>query len=148
VVFKLHSKLENDTFIVGEFELCLLLLHCESRYPWCILVPKRAGIEEIFQLNQEERSLLMEESTQVSEVMARTFKADKMNVATLGNIVPQLHIHHIARFTKDAAWPDPVWGKFVPQPYQNQERERRLALLRRDFQSRATLRFQVPDPKT
>jgi len=84
----------------------------DARYPWFILVPQRADVSEIHQLSGALRQQLMSESAAVSEALAVGFSADKINIAALGNVVPQLHVHHIARFRDDPAWPAPVWGKF------------------------------------
>ncbi|MDQ6965550.1 MAG: HIT domain-containing protein, partial [Mariprofundaceae bacterium] len=110
--FELHPRLAADCFVVGRFELSLLLLMNDARYPWFILVPQRAGISEIHQLSGALRQLLMSESAALSEALAVGFDADKINIAALGNIVSQLHVHHIARYTSDPAWPAPVWGTF------------------------------------
>lgn len=116
-MFELHPRLAQDAVIVGEFELSLLLLSKDANYPWCILVPKREDIYEIYHLNEDEQLQLMRESCRLSEVMTSIFDADKMNVAALGNVVRQLHIHHIARFTDDIAWPQPIWGKVPAKDY-------------------------------
>lgn len=115
--FVLHPQLEKDTHFVGDLPLCRLLLMDESRYPWFILVPRRAGIREIHELNHEERAQLWFESDRLSRALLYLYQPDKLNMAALGNVVAQLHVHHIARFQADAAWPAPVWGKFPPQAY-------------------------------
>ena len=89
----------------------------DANHPWVILVPQRANIREIHELSDADQVQLIRESSRVSRTMAELFKADKMNVAALGNMVPQLHIHHIARFQNDAAWPNPVWGKYPAKSY-------------------------------
>jgi diadenosine tetraphosphate (Ap4A) HIT family hydrolase len=89
----------------------------DSRYPWFILVPEKQNLTEIFHLNKEERIILMEESSYLAESLARLYRADKMNIAAIGNLVSQLHVHHIVRYTTDAAWPAPIWGKGAPIPY-------------------------------
>ena len=116
-MFKLHPQLQQDCEQLGRFELCRLLLMRDANYPWCILVPERADIGEIYQLNADDQGQLMRESAQLAETMAMLFKADKMNIAALGNVVPQLHIHHIARHRNDPAWPAPVWGKLPARSY-------------------------------
>lgn len=115
--FELHPQLAADTYVVGNLPLCRVLLMNESRYPWLILVPQRADTTEIHQLVAADRTQLWEESDLVSRQLMQLFKADKLNIAALGNVVPQLHLHHIARFKTDAAWPAPVWGKFKPEAY-------------------------------
>ncbi|MCE3253800.1 MAG: hypothetical protein K0Q67_2820 [Cellvibrio sp.] len=116
-MFELHPRLAQDSQVIGEFDLSLLLLSRDANYPWCILVPKREDVYEIHHLGEEEQLQLIRESCRLSEVMTSVFDADKMNVAALGNVVRQLHIHHIARFTDDLAWPQPIWGKLPAKEY-------------------------------
>ncbi len=120
MIFQLHPRLEQDCIVIGRFELCRLLMMNDSQYPWFILVPERADMREIYQLSKAERELLIEESSYLAENLAVLYKADKMNIAALGNLVPQLHIHHIVRYQTDKAWPAPVWGKFDAVPYTEQ----------------------------
>ena len=115
--FVLHPQLAQDTHFVTDLPLCRVLLMNESRYPWLILVPRRASVREIIELSADERTQLWTESDQVSRVLMALFQPDKLNLGALGNLVPQLHLHHIARYQTDAAWPAPVWGKFPPQAY-------------------------------
>jgi diadenosine tetraphosphate (Ap4A) HIT family hydrolase len=110
MMFQLHDRLTADTLLVGDFPLCLLLLSKDANYPWTILVPKREGIAEIYQLNNIDRQQLLHESCVLAEAMQILFSPDKLNIATIGNKVPQLHMHHVARTMEDAAWPGPVWG--------------------------------------
>ena len=117
MIFQLHPRLEQDCIVIGRFELCRLLMMNDSQYPWFILVPERPDLQEIYQLNKAERELLTEESSYLAENLAALYKADKMNIAAIGNRVPQLHIHHIVRYQVDKAWPAPVWGKFDAVPY-------------------------------
>ncbi|PJA33790.1 MAG: diadenosine tetraphosphate hydrolase [Zetaproteobacteria bacterium CG_4_9_14_3_um_filter_53_7] len=113
----LHPQLEKDCFVVGQLSLCTVLLMNDSSYPWFILVPQREGITEIHQLSEEDQQQLMRESSQLAAVIEKEFNADKINIAALGNMVPQLHIHHIVRYRTDPAWPAPVWGKFPNESY-------------------------------
>ncbi len=119
--FQLHEHLQKDCIAIGRFSLCQLLMMNDSQFPWFILVPERADIKEIYQLTVADRQLLSEESCFLAENMAELFKADKMNMAAIGNMVSQLHIHHIVRYQSDKAWPAPVWGKFSAQPYTEQQ---------------------------
>lgn len=96
----------------------------DSSYPWFILVPDRDDITEIFQLDIADQQQLIAESSILSSAISHQFNADKINVAALGNLVPQLHIHHIARYTTDPAWPAPVWGKHASRPYSAEEANR------------------------
>jgi len=116
-MFHLHPRLNQDCIIVGRFDLSLLLLMNDENYPWFILVPQRDQISEIFQLSDKEQLQLNEESIHLSKVLSRVFEANKMNIAALGNVVPQLHIHHVVRYELDAAWPAPVWGCVPAKPY-------------------------------
>lgn len=130
-MFQLHPQLEKDTFHVAQLPLCEVLLMNDSQYPWLILVPAVADITEIYQLSEERQQQLMRESSRVSYAMQQLFQADKMNIAALGNMVPQLHLHHIARFTTDKAWPGPIWGVVAAAPYSEKAREERLRQLRK-----------------
>ena len=132
-MFELHPQLAKDCEIIGGFPLCLALLNRDGLYPWVILVPRRAGITEAFQLSTQDQQQLIKESSAVSEGMMALFAADKMNVAALGNMVPQLHIHHIARFKSDKAWPNPVWGFAPAEIYNEIALEEMLGKIRRKF---------------
>ena len=121
MTFQLHPRLEQDCIAIGRFNLCRLLMMNDSQYPWFILVPEIADLREIYQLEKHERELLLEESCFLAENLAVLYDADKMNVAAIGNLVPQLHIHHIVRYETDKAWPAPVWGKFAAVPYSEQQ---------------------------
>jgi diadenosine tetraphosphate (Ap4A) HIT family hydrolase len=129
-MFELHPRLAQDCLDIGCFALCRLLLMNESRYPWFILVPERENITEIYQLSQADQALLLQESSLFAQGLAEVFAADKMNIAAIGNLVPQLHIHHIVRYRNDAAWPAPVWGRFDPLPYDKTEMVAVVAKLR------------------
>ena len=115
--FILHPHLKQDCIELGRFQLCRLLLMNDSQYPWFILVPEKPELSEIYQLNKSDRMLMIEESSYLSEKLAQIYDADKMNIASLGNIVSQLHIHHIVRYQTDKTWPGPVWGQLDPIPY-------------------------------
>lgn len=116
-MFELHSALEQDCQSVGQLPLCEVLLMNERHYPWIILVPRIAGAKELIDLSAEDEQQFWRESRWTSEILQTVHQPDKLNVAALGNMVPQLHVHHIARFTTDAAWPKPVWGAVSPKPY-------------------------------
>ena len=120
-IFQLHERLQQDCIGIGRLDLCRILMMNDSRYPWFILVPEIAGIREIYQLSKAERCLLTEESSYLAENLAALYNADKMNIAAIGNLVPQLHIHHVVRYRTDSAWPAPVWGKFAAIPYTQQQ---------------------------
>ncbi len=120
-MFELHPRLAADTREVTRLALCRVLLMNDRRFPWLILVPQRADIREIHQLSAADRATLIEEIAKVAQAMERHYKADKMNVAALGNQVPQLHVHIIARFTTDPAWPNPIWGRGAAEAYEAAE---------------------------
>lgn len=120
-MFKLDPRLEQDTILIGEFPLSKVLLMNDARYPWVLLVPKIMGLTEAFQLTDEQQRQLMVESNFVAMKLNDLVQADKMNVAALGNVVSQLHIHHVARFQADETWPAPVWGIGQAVPYSELE---------------------------
>lgn len=128
--FQLHPRLQQDCIILGSFELSLLLLMNDNHYPWFILVPQRADVSEIYQLNDADRQLLQTESCLLAETLATVYQADKMNIAAIGNLVPQLHLHHVVRYQTDAAWPAPIWGKFSPEPYSDEQIAEHKQLIR------------------
>lgn len=136
--FELDARLRADTIALGESALSLLLLMNERRYPWLILVPKRAGLSELFELTENERALLVEESAAVARSLSEGFKADKINVGALGNVVRQLHVHHVARYVGDPAWPGPVWGHSPREPYESSA----LASVRATLEAKLAGRFR------
>lgn len=129
-MFELHPRLAADTFTVGHLPLCRVLLMNDSQYPWLVLVPCRNAIRESYELPEPERVQLWREVESVAQALSQHAGADKMNIAALGNQVPQLHIHVIARFAGDPAWPGPVWGVKPVQPYESALVDRRLDELR------------------
>ncbi|MCO7518734.1 MULTISPECIES: HIT domain-containing protein [unclassified Pseudomonas] len=116
-MFTLDSRLQQDSLVLGNLPLCQLLLSKDANYPWFILVPRRADVSELFELDEADQRQLWEETTALAEALKDAFAADKMNVATLGNVVSQLHMHVIVRRHGDAAWPAPVWGKVPAVAY-------------------------------
>lgn len=132
--FTLHATLARDTLEVTRLSLCRVLLMRDRRYPWLILVPQRESLREIHELPAADRAALIEEIAQAGEVLARHFQPDKLNVGALGNLVPQLHIHVVARFAADPAWPGPVWGSGTAEPYPPGECEGLRGLLASAFQ--------------
>ena len=117
-MFELHAQLQKDCVVVGDFTLCRVLLLNDSQYPWFILVPRRAPMREGFELADDDRAQFHRESDRFAALLADNFAADKLNIAALGNMVPQLHVHHIVRYQTDPAWPAPVWGKLPAKPYE------------------------------
>jgi diadenosine tetraphosphate (Ap4A) HIT family hydrolase len=126
--FVLHERLAADTAPVGDLSLSRVLLIDDARFPWILLVPRRAGIREIIDLEEPEQAILFREIAAASRAMRSLFSPDKLNVAAIGNVVPQLHVHVIARFTRDEAWPKPTFGFGQAVPYAAAERG---ALVRR-----------------
>ena len=120
-LFTLHPQLAKDGIELAQFPLCKLLLCNDSAYPWFILVPKVADISEIYQLDWQQQQQLLNESSLLSELLMQVFSGDKMNVAALGNVVEQLHVHHVVRFKSDAQWPKPIWGQQALTPYSDEE---------------------------
>lgn len=131
--FELHPRLAADTLTVAELPLCRVLLMNDARYPWLILVPAVADISEIYALDAADQARLWREVSAVGEALMAYVGGDKLNVGALGNQVPQLHIHVIARFTDDAAWPGPVWGQGEARPYDDVTLSRRIEALRKRF---------------
>lgn len=119
--FSLHEMLTRDCIELMELPLSTLLLMNDSQYPWFILVPRVADIADIYQLDWQQQQQFLNESSLLSELLMQQFNGDKMNVAALGNICPQLHVHHIVRYKGDKAWPKPVWGQFPAIAYSQEE---------------------------
>ncbi|MCF6217197.1 MAG: HIT domain-containing protein [Gammaproteobacteria bacterium] len=120
-MFQLDPRLDNDCTVIGSFKLSLLLLMNDANYPWFILVPREADAREIYQLSDQQQQQLTCESCQLSKALAATFNSDKINIASLGNIVAQLHIHHVVRYRNDLSWPAPIWGRHKTLPYTAEE---------------------------
>lgn len=129
MTFKLDERLADDTIYLTELSLCRVLLMNDRRYPWLILVPRYNGLKEIHDLSEKDQSNLMSEITTTTGIIEKLFTPDKINVGALGNSVSQLHIHIIARFKTDEAWPGPVWGIGSSQIYSYDEGNRLADLL-------------------
>ena len=114
---ELHPQLAKDCIEIGRFPLCRVLLMNDANYPWFILVPDREGAREIYQLTEADQQQWLRESTELSRAIVELFQPDKLNIGALGNMVPQLHIHYIARYQDDPAWPRPVWGQVPAKAY-------------------------------
>ncbi|MFT5162792.1 MAG: diadenosine tetraphosphate (Ap4A) HIT family hydrolase [Alteromonadaceae bacterium] len=122
-MFKLHPQLSLECITLCDLKLCRVLLANDRQYPWFILVPMQNGIKEIIDLSEADQPLLWQESAKLSRVIQAIYGPDKLNVAALGNMVPQLHVHHVARFITDPAWPSPIWGKLPLVPYDESQIE-------------------------
>ena len=127
--FRLAARLEADSFFLTDWPLCQVRLLDDARFPWLILVPRRAGLEEWTDLGAEDSTALANEIGMAGRTLAAMFKPTKLNVGALGNIVRQMHVHVIARFDTDAAWPGPVWGQGARVPYEIPARDRLSASL-------------------
>lgn len=128
--FALHPQLAADTAEVASGACCRVLLMNDSNFPWLILVPQRPGLRDFHDLAGPDMTATVAEIGAASRALQALFAADKINVAALGNMVPQLHIHVIARHTDDPAWPKPVWGVVPPRPYDESTLAARVADLR------------------
>src|SRR3989442_7882263 len=129
--WSLHSQLKKDTIDIGDLPLCKVLVIKDAHYPWLLLVPRREGAVEIIDLDEVAQAQLMTEISRVSRVLKEVTKCDKLNVAALGNLVPQLHVHVIARRSSDVAWPRPVWGVMPPLAHDAEEVQNFISALRR-----------------
>ena len=105
----IHPTLKNDCLLLGQLPLSYVLLMNDANYRWCILVPDREGISEIYQLCPDDQQALITESAVLGQCLMQIYNGDKLNIAALGNIVPQLHVHHVVRYHTDPEWPAPVW---------------------------------------
>lgn len=137
-MFELDPQLDRDTHLIGDLSLCRVLLMDDARWPWLVLVPRRAGVRELFELSDSDRTLLMREVSQVGQALMEFTGAHKLNVAALGNVVPQLHLHLVARRTDDTNWPNVVWGLFPRKHYDP-------ATLR-ELIPKAAARLGLPEP--
>jgi diadenosine tetraphosphate (Ap4A) HIT family hydrolase len=129
--WSLHPRLKEDTIDIGDLPLCRVLVIKDAQYPWLLLVPRRPEIVEIIDLNEVEQAQLMTEVSRVARALKEITKCEKLNIAALGNMVPQLHVHIIARRLSDAAWPRPVWGVMPPLAHDAEEVQRFISALRR-----------------
>lgn len=128
--FALDPRLQADTHSVAMLPLCELRLMDDARYPWLVLVPRRAGMTEIADLTESEQAQLWREANQSAAALRAVAPCDKLNLGALGNIVRQLHLHVVARTQGDTAWPGPVWGSGAAVPYAAEVLAARLAALR------------------
>jgi diadenosine tetraphosphate (Ap4A) HIT family hydrolase len=129
--WSLHPQLERDTTPLGELPLSRVLIINDANYPWLLLVPRRAGAVELIDLDEVERAQLMTEIALVSRALKDVTECDKLNVAALGNAVPQLHVHIIARRKTDKAWPKPVWGVVPAIPHDTKELDRFMVAIKK-----------------
>lgn len=128
--FSLHPRLAADTFIVDDWDLCRVLLMNDARFPWLILVPRKNGLRDFDEITLGDKPTFLAEIDRASGALRTETSAEKLNVAALGNMVPQLHVHIVARFAADAAWPSPVWGVGEAVPYSPSQADAVTAALR------------------
>ena len=133
VEFQLHERLAADTVSLDRWPLCEVLLAKDATYPWLILVPRRVGLRDFDDLAPKDLDTASREVVRASRALKAVFRPDKLNVAALGNQVLQLHVHVIARFADDPAWPGPIWGVGSPRHYEAAALEARCAQLREAF---------------
>ena len=131
--WSLDPQLARDTALVGELPLCQVRLIDDANYPWLLLIPRRRNVSEIIDLKEGDRAQLMREVARAADVLKEGTGCHKINVAALGNVVAQLHVHVIARFRSDPAWPKPVWGFAPPQPYDDHVRTKLIAAIRKQL---------------
>jgi diadenosine tetraphosphate (Ap4A) HIT family hydrolase len=134
--FTLHPQLERDTLPVGDLPLSRVLLMNDASFPWLIVVPRHPGAVELFDLDARERTHLMDELALLAQTLKNLTGCDKINVAAIGNVVAQLHVHVVARRHDDPAWPRPVWGAVPARPYAEPERDRLIEALRQKIGGR------------
>lgn len=134
--YTLHPQLEKDSELVIELVLCSVRLINDANYPWLILVPRIANISDIIDLNAAQQQMLWQESALVSRVLKYLFTPDKLNIAALGNMVPQLHLHHIARYQNDVSWPKPIWGQVPSKVYSGEQLMQRIELIKTEIEAR------------
>ena len=127
-VFELHPQLAADSYPLTTWPLCEVRVINDANYPWLVLIPRKPGLRDFDDLSPEDMVLAGEEIREASRALRQLYRPDKMNVAALGNQVPQLHIHVVARFEGDAAWPKPIWGVLPARPYSGEDDERIVAL--------------------
>ena len=130
-MYALHPQLAGETVPVCDLALCRVLLPKDATYPWLVLSPRREGLRDLHDLSEADGIAALAEIRRCSQALVDLFGPDKMNVAALGNQVPQLHIHIIARFATDPAWPGPVWGKVPPASYDEAARDALIGRLRK-----------------
>ena len=129
--WSLHSRLKEDTIDIGDLPLSRVLVIKDAHYPWLLLVPRRPETIEIIDLDEVEQAQLMTEISRAARALKEITRCDKLNIAALGNLVPQLHVHIIARRSSDVAWPRPVWGVMPPLAHDTEEVQSFISALRR-----------------
>ncbi len=131
--FTLHPQLAAECIVVGDLPFARVLLNNDANYPWLILVPRKPALVDLIDLADDDQIRLLREVSGAARALKEITRYDKLNVAALGNQVPQLHVHVIARFRSDAAWPNPVWGRAPRKAYDAAACERLLDLVRKEL---------------
>jgi diadenosine tetraphosphate (Ap4A) HIT family hydrolase len=134
--FVLHPQLEKDSELVTELMLCSVRIINDINYPWLILVPKVDNISDVIDLSDVQQRMLWQESALVSRALKHLFTPDKLNVAALGNMVPQLHLHHIVRYKNDVSWPKPIWGQVPSKAYSDKQLSKQIELIKTEIKTR------------
>tara|TARA_R110002153_G_scaffold6556_24_gene30137 strand:- start:1342 stop:1779 length:438 start_codon:yes stop_codon:yes gene_type:complete len=135
--FVLHPQLTKDSELVTELNLCSVRLIRDGNYPWLILVPRIANISDVIDLSDTHQQILWQESALVSRALKHLFTPDKLNIAALGNMVPQLHLHHIVRYQNDVSWPKPIWGQVPAKAYSDKQLAERIELIKNKIEARS-----------
>jgi diadenosine tetraphosphate (Ap4A) HIT family hydrolase len=128
--FEVDRDMAKECFSVGDLPLCRVLLKDDCNYPWFVLMPRRAGVREFYELDDEDLGQFWKESSAVGRLLMEHLRGHKLNVAALGNVLPQLHVHHIVRQTSDAAWPRPVWNVVPAKAYETSSAEALISDIR------------------
>lgn len=136
-IFVLHPQLEKDSELITELALCSVRLINDANYPWLILVPRINEIGDVIDLSETQQQMLWQESALVSQALKHLFTPDKLNIAALGNMVPQLHLHHIVRFQHDVSWPKPIWGQVPPKVYTDTQLAETINLIKTEIEARS-----------
>jgi diadenosine tetraphosphate (Ap4A) HIT family hydrolase len=144
IMFELDYRLQNDCVEVGSLMVSRILLMKDANYPWLILVPQRDDVSEVYHLDVDDQEQLIWESSFVAERLMETYGGDKMNIAALGNVVPQLHIHHVMRKQSDPAWPNPVWGAVPSKAYSRSALRYRVEQLQEAFETSTFKPAELP----
>jgi diadenosine tetraphosphate (Ap4A) HIT family hydrolase len=135
--FVLHPQLAMDSELVTELDLCSVRLIKDANYPWLILVPRVANISDVIDLSEAQQQVLWQESAEVSWALKHLFTPDKLNIAALGNMVPQLHLHHVVRYQDDLSWPKPIWGQVPPKAYSDKQLAELIDLIKNKIEARS-----------
>ena len=130
MTFEMDPRLSNDTIALTDWGLSSVALMNDARYPWLVLIPRRQALYEWIDLPEYDQQTLMIEINRAAQVLRKEFQPHKINIASLGNIVPQLHVHIVARFKHDAVWPYPVWAAGEREPYSPELQRQRIEALR------------------